>query len=146
MLVCLALWMAARAATDSAKLVVLWWGLLAFIASGFEHSIANMTALSLAALTGVGEWSELGRNLLYTIPGNVVGGGVIVGLAYALIGTKPKASAPASANGSSPTPETVRPIRTRSTAKKAPAKKTATRTTRPARVPAAAGTRRANGR
>jgi nitrite transporter NirC len=86
MLVCLALWMAARAASDAAKLVCLWWALLAFIASGFEHSIANMTGLGLAAFIGVGSWSELGRNLLYTVPGNVVGGAVLVGLAYAWIG------------------------------------------------------------
>jgi len=86
MLVCLALWMAARAASDAAKLVCLWWALLAFIASGFEHSIANMTSLGLAALIGVGSWSELGRNLVYTVPGNVVGGALLVGLAYAWIG------------------------------------------------------------
>ena len=98
MLVCLALWMAARAASDAAKLVVLWWGLLAFIASGFEHSIANMTSLSLAAMTGVGEWGEVARNLLYTIPGNVVGGGLVVGLGYAYLGRSgaPKAEAPSS--------------------------------------------------
>jgi len=89
MLVCLALWMAARAASDAAKLVCLWWALLAFIASGLEHSIANMTSLGLAALIGVGSWSELGRNLVYTVPGNVVGGAVLVGLAYAWIGKDP---------------------------------------------------------
>jgi nitrite transporter NirC len=87
LLVCLALWMAARAASDGAKLVVLWWGLLAFISSGFEHSIANMTTLSLAALVGVGSWGDLARNLVFTVPGNIVGGGVFVGLAYGWLGT-----------------------------------------------------------
>jgi nitrite transporter NirC len=86
MLVCLALWMAARATTDGAKLAVLWWALLAFIASGFEHSIANVTTFALGVFTGVADWSMLGRNLLWTIPGNVVGGGLVVGLAYAWIG------------------------------------------------------------
>jgi nitrite transporter NirC len=86
MLVCLALWMAARAASDGAKLIVLWWGLLAFIASGFEHSIANMTSLSLAALVGVGTWHDLARNLVFTVPGNIVGGGLFVGLAYGWLG------------------------------------------------------------
>src|SRR5436189_5383067 len=47
-LVCLALWMAARVNSDSAKCIVIWWCLLAFIACGFEHSVANMTVLSLA--------------------------------------------------------------------------------------------------
>ncbi len=81
-LVCLAVWMATRAATDGARLMVLWWGLLAFIGSGFEHSIANMTTFSLAALQGVTGWSDLTGNLLWTIPGNVVGG-LLVAAAYA---------------------------------------------------------------
>ena len=89
MLVCLALWMAARAASDAAKLVCLWWALLAFIASGFEHSIANMTSLGMAAFIGVGSWSDLGRNLLYTVPGNIVGGALLVGLAYAWMTKNP---------------------------------------------------------
>ena len=99
-LVCLALWMATRAASDTAKLVCLSWALLAFIASGFEHSIANMTALALAALTGVADWGVLFRNLLWTVPGNVVGGGLLVGLAYAWIGTP--ARSPAAAGGPAP--------------------------------------------
>lgn len=81
-LVCLAVWMATRAATDGAKLMVLWWGLLAFIGSGFEHSIANMTTFSLAALEGVAGWADLAGNLVWTIPGNVVGG-LLVAAAYA---------------------------------------------------------------
>lgn len=87
-LVCLALWMAARATTDGAKLAVLWWGLLAFIGAGFEHSIANMTTFSLAALDGSIGWDALARNLLWTVPGNVVGGGLVVGLGYAWIGSR----------------------------------------------------------
>ncbi|HEX7167763.1 MAG TPA: formate/nitrite transporter family protein [Acidimicrobiales bacterium] len=85
MLVCLALWMAARAQTDGARLAVLWWGLLAFIASGFEHSIANATTFTLAILDGSAAWVDLGRNLAWTVPGNVVGGGLLVGLGYAWI-------------------------------------------------------------
>jgi nitrite transporter NirC len=81
-LVCLAVWMATRAATDGARLMVLWWGLLAFIGSGFEHSIANMTTFSLAALEGVAGWADLAGNLVWTIPGNVVGG-LLVAAAYA---------------------------------------------------------------
>jgi nitrite transporter NirC len=85
LLVCLALWMAARTKSDGAKLAVMWWALLAFVASGFEHSIANMTVFSLAAFAGDATWSDLGRNLAYTIPGNIVGGGLIVGLGYAWV-------------------------------------------------------------
>lgn len=85
-LVCLGLWMAARTKSDAAKLALLWWALLAFIASGFEHSVANMTTFSIAALNGTGEWSMLGRNLVWTIPGNLVGGAVLIGGAYAWLG------------------------------------------------------------
>ncbi len=85
-LVCLALWMAARATSDAAKLICLWWGLMAFIVSGFEHSVANMTTLSLAALTGSGTWGALFENLVFTVPGNIVGGGLFVGIAYGWLG------------------------------------------------------------
>ncbi|MBW3603584.1 MAG: formate/nitrite transporter family protein [Actinobacteria bacterium] len=83
MLVCLALWMGNRATNDMAKLGVMWWALLAFIASGFEHSVANMTIFSLGVFQGSTTWVELGRNLLWTVPGNVIGGGLLVGLGYA---------------------------------------------------------------
>jgi nitrite transporter len=93
-LVCLALWMAARATSDGARLVVLWWALLAFISSGFEHSVANMTLFGIAALQGSSTWLELGRNLAWTVPGNVIGGALIVGLGYAwLAGPRPAPSA-----------------------------------------------------
>jgi nitrite transporter NirC len=85
MLVCLALWMAGRTRSDGAKLVVLWWALLAFIASGFEHSVANMTVFGLGIFTDAATWDQLWRNLAWTIPGNIVGGGVLVGLAYAWV-------------------------------------------------------------
>ncbi|MBW3610308.1 MAG: formate/nitrite transporter family protein [Actinobacteria bacterium] len=85
-LVCLALWMAGRTRSDAAKLVVLWWALLAFIASGFEHSVANMTLFGLGIFQGHAAWGDLWRNLAWTVPGNIVGGGVLVGLAYAWVG------------------------------------------------------------
>ena len=105
-LVCLAIWMAARTRSDAAKLAVLWWALLGFIGSGFEHSIANATMFSLGALEGSIGWEALARNLLWTIPGNVVGGGLLVGLGYAWI-TKPRevvvtAESPAESPSSEP--------------------------------------------
>ena len=77
-LVCLALWMSARVREDTAKCIVIFWCLLAFIACGFEHSVANMTLL-LAALAGEHPGSVsvfgLGHNLLWVTLGNLVGGG-----------------------------------------------------------------------
>lgn len=86
MLVCLALWMAARTRSDGAKLAVLWWALLAFISSGFEHSIANMTLFGLGIFEHSATWSQLFRNLAWTVPGNIVGGGLLIGLGYAWVG------------------------------------------------------------
>lgn len=88
MLVCLALWMASRTRSDAAKLGLLFWGLLAFVASGFEHSVANMTVFALAIFQGSAHWADLGRNLLYTVPGNIVGGGLLVAAPYAWIGRR----------------------------------------------------------
>jgi nitrite transporter NirC len=102
-LVCLALWMAARTRSDGAKLVVLWWALLAFVGSGFEHSIANATVFSLGALEGSIGWGALVRNLAWTVPGNVVGGGLVIGLGYAWVARWRPALAPVpalSASGS----------------------------------------------
>ncbi|MFA5890226.1 MAG: formate/nitrite transporter family protein [Actinomycetota bacterium] len=84
MLVCLGLWMAMRTKSDGAKLAVLWWALLAFIAAGFEHSVANMTLFSLGIFQGSATVGEMARNLAWTVPGNIVGG-VIVGIAYAYL-------------------------------------------------------------
>ena len=95
MLVCLALWMAARATSDGAKLAVLWWALLAFIASGFEHSIANATLFALGIFDGAADWSMLARNLAITVPGNVVGGGLLVGVAYSWLARPAPVDAPA---------------------------------------------------
>ncbi len=105
MLVCLALWMASRADSDIARAMVLWWGLLAFIGSGFEHSIANVTLFGLAIFQGSANVGDLARNLLYTVPGNVVGGGLLVGVGYSwLAGLRPAAS-PTPEVPSSPEPE-----------------------------------------
>lgn len=105
LLVCLGLWMAARTTSDGAKLVVVWWALLAFIASGFEHSVANMTLFSLGVFEGSAGWADLARNLAWTVPGNIVGGGLLVGAVYAYLAERPAptavvpASSPARGNG-----------------------------------------------
>ena len=78
LLVCLAVWMAARTRNDAAKVIVIWWCLLAFIVAGFEHSIANMTVFGLAIFVDHASFSDLFRNLAWTVPGNIVGGGLLV--------------------------------------------------------------------
>jgi nitrite transporter NirC len=45
-LVCLAIWIGVT--EGAAKFIAIWWCLLAFIASGYEHSVANMTLFALS--------------------------------------------------------------------------------------------------
>lgn len=83
-LVCLALWMALKANTISGKILVIWFPIMAFVAIGFEHSIANQFFVPLAIFSGAKvSWLEfLTNNLLPVTLGNIVGGGVFVGMAY----------------------------------------------------------------
>lgn len=84
-LVCLALWMSARVSSDSARCIVISWCLLAFIACGFEHCVANMTLLLLALAGNHPETISLAGlawNLGWVTLGNIVGGAVFVGGAY----------------------------------------------------------------
>ncbi|HWD03526.1 MAG TPA: formate/nitrite transporter family protein [Amycolatopsis sp.] len=103
-LVCLAVWMAARTKSDGAKLALIFWCLLAFISSGFEHVVANMTTFSLGLMEGVpgATIGEFGRNLLFVGLGNLVGGGVLVGGVYALLGRRTSRDDPAPAASTAP--------------------------------------------
>jgi nitrite transporter NirC len=58
---------------------------MAFIAVGLEHSIANMTIFGLAIAHHAAGFSDLFRNLAWTVPGNIVGGGLVIGLGYSWI-------------------------------------------------------------
>jgi nitrite transporter NirC len=84
-LVCLALWMAARMTSEAAKCIAIFWCLFAFIGSGFEHSVANMTLFSIALLTEHPDTISLtgmAYNLLWVTLGNMVSGALIMGVGY----------------------------------------------------------------
>ena len=99
-LVCMAVWMvlAGRSVVDKFAAIVL--PISAFVAAGFEHSIANMYFFPLAlllkaagaALPAGGEaitvYAML-RNLVPVILGNIVGGSVLVALVYYVIYRRP---------------------------------------------------------
>jgi nitrite transporter NirC len=86
-LVCLAIWSAVRLRSEGAQLLVIFWSLLAFITSGFEHVVANMTTFSLGLLGGLpgASLADFGRNLVVVGAGNLVGGALVVGAAYAVV-------------------------------------------------------------
>ena len=86
MLVCLAVWCGFRAKSESGKLIMIFWCLVTFFTTGFEHSIANMTLLTTALLRPDGAAVTPGGwfyNLAVVTAGNMIGGIVFVALPYA---------------------------------------------------------------
>ena len=102
-LVCLAVWMAYGAGDVAGKILAIFFPIWLFVASGFEHSIANMyyipagilakadplfveKALELGtsqqAIDALGWGSMFSANLLPVTLGNILGGALFVGLAY----------------------------------------------------------------
>ncbi|KKB63169.1 nitrite transporter NirC [Robbsia andropogonis] len=100
-LVCLAVWMAARTSSDAAKLGVIFWAIFAFVASGFEHSVANMFIFALALMGDHPIDVTLGgaiHNELFVTLGNLVGGAIFMGAGYWLQDIRQVASASQSDN------------------------------------------------
>lgn len=86
-LVCLAVWlcMAARGVAD--KILAIVFPISAFVACGFEHSVANMFFLPLGWYVAAGSeqaigWGSLAGNLLFATAGNIIGGTVLVAMVY----------------------------------------------------------------
>ena len=97
-LVCLAIWMSFSARSTIDKIAVILFPITAFVAAGFEHSVANMyfvpvglmvktldpafalgTGLDLSRLT----WQDfLLHNLVPVTLGNIIGGSVLVAVVY----------------------------------------------------------------
>lgn len=99
-LVCLAVWLATAAESMIGKIFAIFFPIWLFITSGFEHSVANMyyipaglmakSQMNFAALSGLTQealdsltWSAFFvQNLIPVTLGNIVGGGVFVGMVY----------------------------------------------------------------
>jgi formate/nitrite transporter len=96
-LVCLAVWMALAARQIIGKIFAIFFPIMAFVAIGFEHSVANMYFIptGILLMNGAGftnvpgvdpnilSWINfLWRNLLPVTIGNIIGGGVFVGMSY----------------------------------------------------------------
>jgi formate transporter len=109
-LVCLAVWLAYSARSTTDRILAVVPPIAAFVAAGFEHSVANMYFVPLAifvrAGAGAGFWSDLGlgaaafpeltwptflvANLLPVTIGNVIGGTVLVGAVYTFVYLRPR--------------------------------------------------------
>lgn len=96
-LVTLAVWLALSAKDIVGKLVAIFFPITAFVASGFEHSVANMyfipmgillksrpevVAVAAKDVSGLGWGSFITNNLIPVTIGNIIGGAVFVGLFY----------------------------------------------------------------
>lgn len=111
-LVCLAVWMSMSARSVTDKVIAVVPPVSAFVAAGFEHSIANLyfvpVALFHRLLARATFWRTtsttaddyrtitwprfLVRNLVPVTLGNIVGGAVLVGLTYWFVYLRPSAS------------------------------------------------------
>lgn len=96
-LVCLAVWMALAARQVISKIWAIYFPIMAFVAIGFEHCIANMYFIPVGIFlnrwagiagpgaldpTSLGWGSFMWGNLVPVTLGNVIGGAVFVGMSY----------------------------------------------------------------
>jgi formate/nitrite transporter len=100
-LVCLAVWMSFGAQSTSDRVMVIVPPIAAFVAAGFEHSIANVYllpyGLAIKAWAGPEFWAAIGQgaaaypgltveaafhNIVVATIGNLVGGSLLVGAVY----------------------------------------------------------------
>ncbi|MEJ8572484.1 formate/nitrite transporter family protein [Microbaculum marinum] len=82
-LVCLAVWLSVAARTATGKILAILWPITAFVALGFEHSVANFYFLAAGFLAGAqGGLLDILGNLVPVTLGNIVGGTGGVALAY----------------------------------------------------------------
>lgn len=89
-LVCMAVWMAMAGRSVVDKAVAIVFPISAFVAAGFEHSVANMYFFPLALLLGAPlEVGDIARNFIAVILGNLAGGSVLVALVYYVIYIRP---------------------------------------------------------
>jgi formate transporter len=101
-LVCLAVWLCFSARTTTDKILSIIFPITAFVAAGFEHSVANMYFIPIGLFIKAGApssfWEAIGKtaadysnltwgnfllaNLLPVTVGNIIGGSMMVGLVY----------------------------------------------------------------
>jgi formate/nitrite transporter len=93
LLVCMAVWMALGGRSLTDKVLAIVFPVTAFVAAGFEHSIANLYFFPFALLLGAPlDTLALLARLAAVIAGNIVGGSVLVALVYWVIYLRPAAA------------------------------------------------------
>lgn len=84
-LVCMGIWQASASNSLPGKAIGVWFPISAFVALGLEHSVANMFIIPMGIAIGAPvTWADLFlKNLIPVTLGNIVGGALCVGTAYA---------------------------------------------------------------
>lgn len=85
--VCLAVWLALSGKTLLEKAFGCWLPVMAFVALGYEHCIANMFFIPLGMLEGadVGVMQSITANFIPSTLGNIAGGALLVGAVHAYL-------------------------------------------------------------
>ena len=89
LLVCLAVLCSIKMKSESGKLIMVFWCLFAFITSGFEHSVANMTIFATALFMPHPETVSLMgvfQNMIPVTLGNFIGGALLLAASYFYMG------------------------------------------------------------
>jgi formate transporter len=101
-LVCLAVWLTYSARTTTDKILAIILPITAFVAAGFEHSVANMYFIPMGLIIKAGDpafyaqavlkngkdFANLNlsnmfvNNLIPVTIGNLIGGAILVGVVY----------------------------------------------------------------
>jgi formate/nitrite transporter len=84
-LVTLAVWLSYGAEDISGKILAIWFPVMAFVAIGFQHVVANMFVIPAAIFAGHATWADWFGNFVPVFLGNAVGGSVFVALLYWLV-------------------------------------------------------------
>ena len=100
-LVCLAVWMALAATDVAGKILAIFFPIMAFVAMGFDHVVANMFFLPAAIFAGAGDitWGDALHNWLFAGIGNFVGAAIFVAGAYWYLYARPEEEAGAGTGG-----------------------------------------------
>ncbi len=81
-LVCLAVWLAYAAKDTTGKIIGIWFPIMAFVAIGFQHVVANMFIIPAAIFAGAFDWIIYVENFIAVFLGNTVGGAIFVATFY----------------------------------------------------------------
>jgi len=81
-LVCLAVWLSYASKDVTGKILGMWFPIMAFVAIGFQHVVANMFVIPAAIFADALTWGDFFENFVAVFLGNAVGGAIFVGLAY----------------------------------------------------------------